>query len=438
MEATDGKQTEGLTAQARRAIKGTHTTKGLMEEVGENLMGSLQKHDASAVAIAFQFQQRQALLELFASNDDEAAVAVEALDDIQLNLNGQTLIEQVKHSIKPNPSPITIKSKELWATLRIWCGLVPDVDLAAVRFVFICTTSIQEDSPLLVLEDDGSDRSLLSQALDEEANRVLGNVDAAKKAQKKAPHQDRVEGVKSWLAMPKAEREILLSRVTIRAGVATAHGQEAEFAQALTQYPAKHRTKLAERILQWWDSQILRSMLGQRPKFVELSEVLSVLSQLHAMLEQDQFFETYSSKRPPPVYSTDEMLARQCDLVGASSTTINRARQLEWQARSQRADWANESPTKRDRLATYDDTLVLEWEAKHEAANDQADLNDEDSLKACGHDVLSWAMKCSVANVGSIDHYTLPPFYIRGSYQTLSITGKVGWHPDYKKRLGFK
>ncbi|WP_377512815.1 ABC-three component system protein [Octadecabacter sp. R77987] len=401
-------------------------------------MGSLQNHDASAVAIAFQFQQRQALFELFGTNDDEAAVAVEALDDIQLNLDGQTLIEQVKHSIKPNPAPITLKSKELWTTLRIWCGLVSKVDLDAVRFVFICTTSVQEGSPLLALEQDGSDRTALIKALDEEASRVLSKIEAAKVTKAKPPHQDRALGIEAWLDLANDERAALLSRITLRANTATAHDQETELAKTLTQYPVSHRNKLSERILQWWDSQMLRSMLGSRPKFVGRSEVLSELSQLHSMLEQDQFFETYSSKRPPPVYATDQMLARQCELVGASSKTTNRARQLEWQARSQRAEWANESPSKRDRLTTYDETLVLEWEAEHDIAQEQSDLESEASMKVSGHDVLTWALKCSVVEVGSIDHYTLPPFYIRGSYQTLSISGKVGWHPDYKKRLGFE
>lgn len=401
-------------------------------------MGSPQKHDATAVAIAFQFQQRQALLELFGSEDDEASVAVEALDDIQLNLENQTLIEQVKHSIKPNPTPISLKSKELWGTLRIWCGLLPKIEIESAWFVLVCTTAIQDGSPLITLQEEASDRSGLLAALNEEAGRVIANVEAAKVAKEKQPHQDRIAGAKAWAAIPLAEQEKLLSRIRVRSDVPTAHGQEEELAKALTQYPKVHRTKLAERLLQWWDSQILWSMLGKRPKFVQHSEVLAQLSHLHAMLEQDQFFDTFSSKRPPAVYQTDQMLAKQCELVGASPTVINRARQFEWQARSQRAEWANESPTKRDRLTTFDETLVLEWEPKHEAATEEADVTDEESMKASGRKVLSWSMSCSAAEVGSLDYYTLPPFYIRGSYQTLSISGRVGWHPSYRKKLGFE
>ena len=57
-------------------------------------MTSQSQHDATASALGFRYQERFALLQLLETNDDEAAVAVEALDDVQLKANGVDILEQ--------------------------------------------------------------------------------------------------------------------------------------------------------------------------------------------------------------------------------------------------------------------------------------------------------------------------------------------------------
>jgi len=52
-------------------------------------------HDATASALGFRYQERFALLELFNAQNDDAAIAIEALDDVQLAANGTDLLEQL-------------------------------------------------------------------------------------------------------------------------------------------------------------------------------------------------------------------------------------------------------------------------------------------------------------------------------------------------------
>ena len=213
--------------------------------------------------------------------------------------------------------------------------------------------------------------------------------------------------------------------------------QEDHLAAKLTSYPKAQRQKLANRLLGWWDGEVLRSMQGKRAKFISYHEVVAQLSHLNAMLEKDEFIETFSSQQPPAIYRADEMLTRQCKLVDATNTMIDRARVLEWQARSQRAVWSDDSPTKSKRLARYDETLVNEWKAQHDEAVEASNEDNNTLMIKKGKKVLKWASRCTSTKVGNIDNYATPPFYIRGSYQTLSIEGRVGWHPRYKTILGF-
>lgn len=53
--------------------------------------------------MGFRYQERFALLELLAAKDEEAAVAIEALDDVQIVANGTDLLEQLKHSFAAQP-----------------------------------------------------------------------------------------------------------------------------------------------------------------------------------------------------------------------------------------------------------------------------------------------------------------------------------------------
>lgn len=400
-------------------------------------MGSPQKHDATAVALAFRYQERRALFDLWETQNDDASVAVEALDDIQVNQPGLTLIEQVKHSLQPIQPEITLKSPALWKTLRIWCELLPSLDSKASKFVFICTSPIDDHSSLNSLRIEGSDRTKLLDDLDEEAKRVSADIRRAAAANGPQPHKEKKPSIEAWLKLTQPVKRDLLDLVVFKPDAPNVDEQEDHLAAKLTSYPKAQRQKLANRLLGWWDGEVLRSMQGKRAKFISYHEVVAQLSHLNAMLEKDEFIETFSSQQPPAIYRADEMLTRQCKLVDATNTMIDRARVLEWQARSQRAVWSDDSPTKSKRLARYDETLVNEWKAQHDEAVEASNEDNNTLMIKKGKKVLKWASRCTSTKVGNIDNYATPPFYIRGSYQTLSIEGRVGWHPRYKTILGF-
>ena len=78
-----------------------------------------------------------------------------------------------------------------------------------------------------------------------------------------------------------------------------------------------------------------------------------------------------------------------------------------------------------------------DWTYKHETACQKSEPGNEEDLVANGLMVLRWALEDAAQEVGSIENTVTSPFYVRGSYQVLSIEGRVGWHPEYRKRLGF-
>lgn len=395
------------------------------------------QHDATASALGFRYQERYALLQLLETKDDEAAVAVEALDDVHLKANGVDLLEQLKHSLAPNLKPLSLKSVNLWSTLRIWCELLPTVDLESTRFALVAVAPIADTSPLCCLKTDGSDRSLLLAELKVEAVRVIEEIEAAKLDGKSKPHKKRAPGVAAFLAISENQRADLIQRISLHPDSETISGLEDTLAQRLDTYPEAQRATLAAKLCEWWDRQMLLSFDNKRDRFIKRHELLEQLSETSAMLKSEALLDSFSSKQPPPVYDTHEMLAKQCDLVGALPAMIKRARVSEWQARKQRAAWSIEAPSKHSKIVEYDERLIIEWNYQHEIACEKSIAGDEAELVANGRSVLRWALEEAAHEVGSIENTVTSPFYVRGSYQVLSIQGRVGWHPEYWTRLGF-
>ncbi len=178
--------------------------------------GQVVTHAAEAAALGFYYQTLFALVTLVAQDTDDAAVAVERLDDVELVADGNTLLYQLKHSISATPPSVTLASRALWKTLKVWIDALPELTLSETTLHLVAVGSIPEDSPLCALLEMGSDRSELVAAMKKEAQRVVDARAAAVNAQKKLPFGDRTDGCEAFLALTDTERDNLVCRIQIQ------------------------------------------------------------------------------------------------------------------------------------------------------------------------------------------------------------------------------
>jgi hypothetical protein len=167
-------------------------------------------HSAEAAALGFYYQAFFALLTLMGQETDNAAVGIEQLDDVDLKVDGHNLLYQLKHSISNAPPPITLKSKALWKTVKVWVDILPMLTLSETTLHLVTVAKLGLDSPLIALTDLGTERAELVEAMSQEAQRVLDARAAAAKAGKPLPHGDRVDGCSAFLALTETERLNLL------------------------------------------------------------------------------------------------------------------------------------------------------------------------------------------------------------------------------------
>src|SRR3546814_18589946 len=95
---------------------------------------------------------------------DNAAVAIEQLDDVALKVDGHSLLFQLKHSLSATPPKVTLKSTPFWKTIRVWIDVMPNVTLSETTFNLVTVAPLAVDNPLAVLTDLVADRVEIGRA----------------------------------------------------------------------------------------------------------------------------------------------------------------------------------------------------------------------------------------------------------------------------------
>lgn len=400
-------------------------------------MGDEKKtsHSAEGSALGFWYQSLYALLILAELDTDDAAIGVEQLDDIELKVDGHGLLYQLKHSIAAKPSAVGIKSRSLWRTIKVWTDLLPKINLAETRLHLVTVGGLVEGDPLAALTDPDDDRLSLAAVMTQEAERVLKERAEAKEKGEPLPHAGRADGCGAFLELSDTERVSLLLRVTLKLDSPTIGEIEKALQGHLTIVLPEHRQKVAERLIEWWDRQIVYSLCGKRARAIARTEYQSQVGEIIADLEQGKLVADFETVAKPLEYQPDGMLTRQIALVNGGPSDIDKAIREEWRARQQRARWATENPALGAMINEYDAILTEHWSDRHsQMAEDCADLEDEAKCKL-GLDLLRWSHNEAPRAVRPIQEGFGAAYYVRGSYQVLSIGLQVGWHPDYKALL---
>jgi hypothetical protein len=393
-------------------------------------------HSAEAAALGFYYQTFFALMTLMRQETDNAAVGIEQLDDVHLKVDGHNLLYQLKHSISDAPPAISLKSKGLWKTVKIWVDILPDLTLSETTLHLVTVAKLGCHSPLFALTDLGAKRTELVEAMVEEAQRVIDARAAAGEAGKALPHADRVDGCLAFLSLTDTERHNLMCRTVIQSGSTAVGAIEDNIAGHLKLLPPEQRPAVAMRLIEWWDRQIVYSLCGKRERTITRGELQHQISAIVSDIEQEKLVPDFELASPPKDYQPDGMLARQVEIVDGKTSDLAKAIREEWKAREQRSKWLNGSPAMAATINDYDIVLQEHWSDRHsQMAEECAELDQKGKCQS-GLKILRWTHEDAPITVRPIAQGWGAAYYVRGSYQVLAIDLKVGWHADYARLLG--
>lgn len=397
-----------------------------------------QIHQADDSYVGYVFQGQFALILLLDAKDGEA-VSVETQDDVVLE--GETVsLYQLKHSLKDTKQlpRLTITNTGLWKTIFIWAN-TPDI--CSKKFIFVTATTIAPDSSLSFLNGANGDWEKVASDLLDEAKRVLDEVQVAKSAGKKSiPHKNRLSGCRAYFHLTPQQRRDLVNRITIRPENFNALQVEDEVEIRLAKLvPPDMRKQIVNRLLEWGDRRITLALLGKQPRLITKKELLDKITELIAEHYDMSLPDDYSRKKPDPSeVAKNGMMERQIELVQGGNSRIQRAKIARWRAMNQRSRWIDEDFSRAATLADFDQQLIEEWKDLFGPMRDDCEGEPEHALCEQGRILLDWSHKDAPNQIPAIVQNWTQPFLVRGSYQELANEKKVGWHPEFEKRLSNK
>ncbi|AMG93447.1 ABC-three component system protein [Citrobacter amalonaticus] len=399
-------------------------------------MSRAVNHTAEGAALGFYYQSLYALKAILENEHDDAALCLERLDDVEIVANGESLLSQLKHSIKPNPASVTITSTLLWKTFKVWIDLLPKINLDETRLQLITVAPVGNKDELFVLTQENSDRELLLLKLIDEATRVVEEHEHSL-AQKKvpAPHVQRYNACKSFLELQKDTRKELLGKVVLFASEKNISNISKDIESKLTNFPPSKRELICQRLLEWWDLQVIFSLCGKRERVIYKLEVQQRLSEISGELERDELNADFENAILPSNYNPHSMIVNQIELIKGRRVDISQATREEWRARSQRHKWCNERFDMASRIDQYDKLLLETWSDKYERMAEECEDCEGHHKEEQGYQLFRWSFDLAHTQIRSFAPNWNASYYVRGTYQLLSIELKVGWHPDYKGLL---
>lgn len=402
-----------------------------MSEDGQSRDAHTEQHTAVPSALGYYYQAVYALRLLLLRGMDDAYVSVESTDDVYLESGSVRELHQLKHSNDPT-SKIGIKSVGLWRTMTIWVEFGRAHGFRYGIYYLATVASIDPQSPLLCLTEDGSSRELLVDALTVEAQRVLDERAAAQEAgqpEEKWPHAKRYKGCEAFLSIPDSERLGFVQNIRAAPGsfqMANAVSEVSEFLRTTT--PQQMLQPLAKALLAWWDREIVESMTGERKRSISLEEIRAFLARKTAELHESPFTDdsdTIDVGNP----SASPELAFQHEVINASPSQLKRSARTEQRARVQRGRWLDNDVGVTAQIQRFDDRLIEEWGDRLEIGVDAS--QDAEKKREAGRALLDWSHFEAHTQIKPISSRYSDPDLIRGSFQMLSTESRIWWHVDY-------
>ncbi len=400
---------------------------------------SRKPHSAIPSALGYLYQIYYALTLLHDSEQDEAFVSIETWDDVYFEKPGEKQLHQLKYTINPD-AKIGIKSRDLWKTLKIWCDYFKANDTTNGEFVLATVADVDPSSPLISLSQKGSPRKKLVDALEKEATLVIEARSLAQKTgthKKDLPYNDRYKGCLAFLGLQEEDRNELISMIIHRKGMWDISRCQDEIILILKHFPEDMREPLARRILGWWNTRAVNSMIDETASAIFASELKQVTLEIATQLLNDGFVDDISSIENPDDLILNGIMKDQLEIIDATNFQKTRSLRTEWRARYQRNKWIEDDPSTSHKIQQYNKHLVEEWQDQWHSIKDYLATTspDDNTKKEKGRTLLDWSHNVAPQTVRPIRSTWTNSDLVRGTYQMLANELEVGWHPEFDEIL---
>ncbi len=384
-------------------------------------------HVASEQSFGYRYQDIFALnksLEKLTEITD-FRVFIEHLDDVDFQEEKGQSLNQLKHKNKKHD--LAWYSPDFWKTVGIWLKFFDINSPDAYDFYLITTQKIKVNDPLQYLTFTHKNIDKAISALNKKTSRYK-NVDKSISApNKKKKDKGNKEHIKQFDRLSADEKRIFLDKIIILDNSKDIHGFMDEINEKLRPFVQEDSQieDISERLIGWWEKKIIENKNGISKE--ELLNKLRKLSIQYSPLDLPEYSDDCIWDESPNY--NNFTFVKQLKLLGYKSSLNNAITDFH-KASFHRSQWISKQVIGPSVLKKYDLDLYNEWERLYNLMKDESDENIDEYLQK-GRDLYNHIM--------SLNLYPKPrftrPYFMRGSYHSLSDKKKVGWHLKYKELL---
>lgn len=381
---------------------------------------------ASDSLTGYLFQVKYALLDTLRRLKEEVefTVSIETLDDVVFETSGQPLeLLQLKHHSKP--ANLTDASVDLWKTIRIWVEQYKAGKLSLGSMFYLVTTAkVSENSAIFHLRPDHAIRDI---------PKTISRLDSVAQS---STNQENASAYSVYRLLSEKEKQDIFSSVLIIDTVPTIIDLDNEIRKEIfLVVDKKFINSFSERLESWWYRRALLHLTQGDRKPILSEEIIAEFGQLREQFKQDNLpvdDDIWQSAIDDAIYQ-DRVFVHQLKIIDVGTKRIFLAARDYFRAFEQRSRWIREDLLEVGEIDRYEQLLMEEWEIHFEQMRDllSEDVVETEKIRLA-QELYAWIESGALKQIRP---QVSQPSLARGSYQILSDSQAVGWHPNFKERL---
>lgn len=387
---------------------------------------------AKEPSLGYFYQIKYALLILLTQSKelDNPKVRIENLDDIEIEDVNTLQLLQTKLHIK-NKANLTDASVDFWKTIRIWSEHINNglIDLETTIFNLITTEEIPTSSLLYKFKS--------SISLDNEILEIIKSLD---KISIESSNKINAKAYLAYQSLSVDNKKSLIKRIRIldnSIGI-TEINDKIKKELIYSTYPSSLDAFL-EILEGWWFAKSIDN-LTSRIDSISSSELQLKIANISDSFQADNLPNHFSVQLEITDEDVENLKERnflkQLELIkiNANSKTLKRAISDFRRAFEQRSKWLRLQLLNPDEEEQYDVKLYDYWQNIFDIMCDEAEEKNIEEVIELGRGfyIEQFAKTCPQIKIREKFN---EDYLTRGSYQMLSDSKKIGWHPNYKKDI---
>jgi hypothetical protein len=387
-------------------------------------MAAHSDFSATDSVLGYLYQVRWALLSSLQrlAKDELFLIYLETLDDVVFEHEGAASeLLQLKHHCD-HAANLTDASSDLWKSLRVWMAGRANGSISQdAQLYLITTSSVGSGSSASYLMVEGRDEN--------EALKHLQSTVLTSETKKNS------SAYQLFRNLSPAEQLALVKSITILPNaLSIASVDDALRAEARLAVRREHLDPFLTRLEGWWYTRAVQQLIAQDTPPIFSNEIESLIDDLREQFKPDSLpvdQDILETDVDVDAYQ-DNTFVQQVRLAGIGERRILAAIRDYYRAFEQRSRWVREDLLLVGELDRYEQLLKEEWELVFDRITDELGvLAAEDAKRSAAQQVYAWVEKSCFPIRPQVSH----PSISRGSLHMLSDRLKVGWHPDFMKRL---